>query len=264
MTTAALLVTHDSEAFIASTLASVLGQTQQPDCIIVIDDASCDGTLAAVREATAGAGMPVVVQGATTQAADVLSRIAQNFQQGVGVAQAQGADVVVLGDHDDLWHPDRIERQARLLAEHPQASMVASDGRLLRDGVATDETLRGTFPVPGEFNAWRASRQFGYAVRHSVATGGASAIRPHGFQHLDVPRGWLHDRWWSLAAAAHRALLIDDATVIDYRISSGQQVGLEVAAQGSGTVGRIVHATRHLGRSTRRSIDLAPLFLASR
>lgn len=264
MSTAAVLVTHDSEPFVAATLASVLRQTQVPDVIVIIDDASSDATLAVVQSATAAADVPVIVQASTTQAGDVLTRIAQNFMQGVRVAQEQGAGVVVLGDHDDLWHESRVEHQVQVLAQHPQAGLVASDGRLLREGDPVDATLRDTFPVPAAFNDWRASQQFGYTVRHSVATGGACAIRPQGFQHFDVPSGWLHDRWWSLAAAAHHALVIDTATVIDYRISTGQQVGLDAAAQGGGLGGRAGHFARNLQRSMKRSIDLVPLFMASR
>jgi glycosyltransferase involved in cell wall biosynthesis len=264
MSTAAVLVTHDAEPFIAATITSVLRQTQLPDLIVIIDDASTDATLAVAQDALSAGEVPVTVVAASTQASDVLTRIAQNFMQGVRAAQEQGADVVVLGDHDDLWHAGRVEHQVRVLEQHPRALLVASDGTLLREGDPTDATLRDTFPVPVVFNDWRASQQFGYTVRHSVATGGACAIRPNGFQHFDVPEGWLHDRWWSLAAAAHHALVIDPTPVIDYRISSGQQIGLETAAQGGGAGERAVHFVRNLRRSVQRTIDLVPLYMASR
>ena len=257
MSTAAVLVTHDSEPFVAATLASVLRQTQVPDVIVIIDDASSDATLAVVQSATAVADVPVIVQASTTQAGDVLTRIAQNFMQGVRVAQEQGAGVVVLGDHDDLWHESRVEHQVQVLAQHPQAGLVASDGRLLREGDPVDATLRDTFPVPAAFNDWRASQQFGYTVRHSVATGGACAIRPQGFQHFDVPSGWLHDRWWSLLATARESIQVDDDVVIDYRVTSGQQVGLDPGLQGLSGARRLTAGVRNLGVLRQRVADIS-------
>ncbi len=41
---AAVLVTHDSERWIERTLASVVGQGRPADVIVVVDDASTDGT----------------------------------------------------------------------------------------------------------------------------------------------------------------------------------------------------------------------------
>jgi hypothetical protein len=63
-------------------------------------------------------------------------------------------------------------------------------------------------------------------IRYSVATGGASAVRPVSFADVPLPEGWLHDRWWSLVAAAREELRLDHECVIDYRVSSHQEVGL--------------------------------------
>ena len=50
---------------------------------------------------------------------------------------------------------------------------------------------------------------------------------------INVPEGWLHDRWWSLAATAQGRMALDTKIVIDYRISPEQQVGLDTANQGA-------------------------------
>ena len=65
----------------------------------------------------------------TTTSTDVTTRIAQNFVQGVRACAA--ADLVVLGDHDDVWHPSRVAHQVGMLGVWARAAMVASDGVLV-------------------------------------------------------------------------------------------------------------------------------------
>ena len=259
MSTAAVLVTHNSAQWIAETLASVLAQQTALDRVVIVDDHSTDTTLAVIREHAAG--RPVEVIASSAHATDPHTRIASNFVQGVLHAEA---DLVVLGDHDDVWHPSRVGHQLGLLLQHPQAAMLASDGRIVEQDGPTGRTIRDAFPVPAQFGDWRSSQQFAYAVRHSVATGGASALRPKALPQLQVPKGWLHDRWWSLAAAAHGRLIVDDTVVIDYRIFDGQQVGLATQHQDASAFGWVAHHGRQALRSVRRAIDLAPLFIASR
>lgn len=223
---AAVLVTHDSERFLPELIASIQGQTRAPDEVIVIDDCSTDQTIASLWE------VGWTVETATTSATDVTTRIAQNFTQ--GVLKACDFDIVILGDHDDFWLPDRIEHQIALLQANPNAWFLASNGRIM----GSSETLRDTFPVPGDWHTMSRSQRLRYALRHSVATGGASAIRPSGLLAPDntcvpVPTGWLHDRWWSLAATARQGILIDDQPVIEYRVQSDQRVGLDLGRQGS-------------------------------
>jgi len=102
---AALLVTHNSEGFISQTLASIANQSQQPDIRIAIDDHSTDDT----RQLLLQHGFTVIESRSTSN--DTTTRIAQNFVQGVNAAQQAGAVTVILGDHDDTWHPDRIKHQ---------------------------------------------------------------------------------------------------------------------------------------------------------
>jgi glycosyltransferase involved in cell wall biosynthesis len=222
-----VLVTHNAEAWLEQTLRSIATQSQSPDDIVVIDDASTDRTTELIAE-----GLPTArVMPALTKAADRTTRIAQNFVQGV---RASRADIVILGDHDDVWMPERIAHQHRVLDEHPRAAMVASSATLVdREGNELTGTLRGTFPVPSSFMTWPRRRQVAFALVRSIATGGVSALRPQAFASLDVPDGWLHDRWWSLAAVQQGGFVFDDGVVAQYRLSPTQEVGLDTNDQGT-------------------------------
>lgn len=231
-TVAAVVVTHDAQAWIGRTLESIASQARRADRVVVIDDASTDATCDIVRS------FGLDVSAATTTATDTTSRIAANFVQGV---RAADADIVVLGDHDDVWHPDRIEHQAALLEQAPTALMVASDGIVVdAAGAPTGARLREAFPVPATWDGWSDSERMRHVLRRSVATGGASAVRPATFSDLAVPDGWLHDRWWSLVATARGGMLVDTDAVIDYRVQQRQEVGLDRAAQSGGRTRRVL------------------------
>jgi glycosyltransferase involved in cell wall biosynthesis len=248
-TVAALLVTHQSERWIRDVIASIQGQTLAPDALFCVDDHSTDSTVGLLKES----GFEIFQS--TSSGTDATTRIAQNFLQGVRAARRY--DVVVLGDHDDYWLPDRVEHQVRVLQEEPDAWLVASDGRVM----GSHESLRETFPIPDDWQDMSRLAQFRYAMRHSIATGGASAVRPRMLLDpstgaVPIPHGWLHDRWWSLSAVANGAIALDCHPVIEYRVQSDQQVGLDTGRQGT-RFPRIgisdVARTRDVARLLRRS-----------
>ncbi len=246
---AAVLVTHNAEAWLVSTLDSIDSQSRRPDTVVVVDDGSSDATVEILRER----GIAPIA--AATSTRDPVSRIAANFVQ--GVAACAGFDLVVLGDHDDVWHAGRIAHQAALLGQRQDALMVASDGVIVDDsGTASGGTVREAFPVPADWDFVGPADRMRYALRYSIATGGASMIRPSLFPSLAVPHGWLHDRWWSLVATARDGMLVDRRTVIDYRVRDGQQVGLDAAAQQHGPLGRLAALASQARRSMGKQHDL--------
>ena len=252
---AAVLVTNDSERWIEQTLASVVDQGRAADVIVVVDDASTDATREIIGRVF---GDRVRVVPSATTAVDRTSRIAANFRQ--GLAECLDCDVAVLGDHDDVWHHNRIGHQAGVLEVRSDATMLASDGRLVDEsGQPTGGTLREAFPIPTDFKDTDPAGRMRVVLRHSVATGGACAVRPSAFAHVQIPPGWLHDRWWSLVAAAREELLVDEQQVIDYRVFAGQEVGLHRGHQDRSTVGRLVAAVGGIGGTLGRLGDLRSL-----
>lgn len=252
---AAVIVTHNAEPWIEATLASILAQTRQPDEIVVIDDASTDTTREIVSRVL---GSQVRVVPSTATSDDTYTRIAHNFRQ--GLLEVAACDIAVLSDHDDVWHADRVAHQGALLDQHPDVSLLASDGRIVDEtGRPLGGTLRDTFRVPGDINELGAEDRMRVVLRKSVATGGASAVRPVAFTGVLIPPGWLHDRWWSLVAAAREELLIDDTIVLDYRVSPAQEVGLDTGHQGQAVLGRMMGAAGGLRTTMNKLEDIRNL-----
>ena len=246
---AAVLVTRNAERWLPPLLASIADQSRRADRLVVVDDGSTDGTLALLD------GFGATVLRSTATAADAVTRIAHNFVQ--GVRACDDAELVVLGDHDDVWHPGRIAHQAGVMEVWAEALMIASDGTLVdADGRPTGGTLRSRFPVTGEWDALSPAERMRTALRTSVATGGASMIRPGAFPDLAVPAGWLHDRWWSLVATGRNGMLVDRQAVIDYRVQPDQQLGLDRGAQARGGMARLATLAARGRTSVRKAQDL--------
>ncbi len=246
-----VLVTHNSQEFLPELLDSISNQSQTLDQLIVIDDNSTDSTRNILSE------HGIIAIRSTTTATDLSTRIASNFLQ--GVRHAPPGSIVILGDHDDTWLLNRVEHQARLMWDFPQAAMLASDGYTTNSTTPNNHTLRSTFPVPANWSGLTKRQQFTYALKHSIATGGASAVRPSRLP-ATIPAGWLHDRWWSLAAISENAMVLDSEPVINYRIFPDQQVGLDTQAQNKNTKDWVTHHVGNTGRSIKRSADLVLLF----
>jgi glycosyltransferase involved in cell wall biosynthesis len=110
---------HDGERLLADAIASALGQGHAPLEVIVVDDASTDGSAGLARSF----GPPVRV--ITSPARGV------SAARNEGVKEARG-ELIAFLDADDLMKPDRLERQVAALAAEPGADFV-----LGREEVAT-------------------------------------------------------------------------------------------------------------------------------
>jgi len=102
---------YNGELHVAEAIESVLGQTQPPDELVVVDDGSTDGTpqildrygsrIVRLRQSHAGAAAAV--------------------NRGLGVATG---DVLGFQDADDIWCRDKLSRQLESLDARPEIDAV--------------------------------------------------------------------------------------------------------------------------------------------
>ena len=116
---------YNAAATIGATLASVLTQTVAPEAIIVVNDGSRDET----AKLAAGASDKVTV--------------VDQANSGPGPATTAGfrhvsTPLVATLDADDLWLPQKIERQSQALVRDPGLSGVFSLARQFSDGETAD------------------------------------------------------------------------------------------------------------------------------
>jgi glycosyltransferase involved in cell wall biosynthesis len=195
------LCTFNGERFVLEQVASILEQLGAEDELIVVDDASTDGTVA-LLEALGDARVHL------TRSQDNHGPV-RSFER--ALAQARG-DLVFLSDQDDVWLAGKVSSLSAALAH---AHLVVSDCRVV------DAALRELHPSffaqqrsgPG---VWRN------LVRNSYL-GCCMALRR---EVLDValpfpPRVPMHDWWLGLVAQSFGHVTFVPETLSLYRRHGG-------------------------------------------
>lgn len=119
---AVIIPTYNSMKYFRETLDSVFLQTLQPDEILVNDDASSDGTPDFAEQY----GPEFARQhGRTVPPIRVFRRGPGQRQTGSRnyAATQTECEWIAFLDHDDLWEPNKLERQMSELARHPEADL---------------------------------------------------------------------------------------------------------------------------------------------
>jgi glycosyltransferase involved in cell wall biosynthesis len=116
------MAAYNGSAYIAQQLDSFVAQTRQPEELVIVDDASSDGTVGIVEYFAEKAPFHVEV-----------IPLAKN----TGYAQAFGAalsrctgDLVFLSDQDDVWFPQKIETVVRYLESDTGIACFINDAML--------------------------------------------------------------------------------------------------------------------------------------
>ena len=131
-----IIPVFNAERFLAEAIDSVFAQTYRPIEVIVVDDGSTDGS----AEVAARYG----------------DRVRYIFQENQGhasarnrgIAEAKG-DFLAFLDADDRWHPEKLKRQASVLADDPSVDLCYAKTHNFVDGAAVDgpPNIAGSQPL---------------------------------------------------------------------------------------------------------------------
>jgi glycosyltransferase involved in cell wall biosynthesis len=112
-----VVAAYQAEQWIGETLESILGQTHPADEVIVVDDGSTDGT---ARELERFAEKIRVIRRTNGGCSAAFN---------TGFQAAQGDYVAECGS-DDIWEPEKLERQVTALEAHPEVDIIFCAARL--------------------------------------------------------------------------------------------------------------------------------------
>lgn len=157
---------YNAAHLIEDALQSVFAQTYQPREIIVVDDGSCDDTVAVVRRHVE---FVKLVRQRNAGAASA---------RNTGIEHATG-DWIAFLDADDTWVPTKLERQAAFIASHPEVILVYS-GFLMDDGKGL---IREIPPFPPA-KLWPALRYRSPILPSSVVVQKSALLRVGGFDAM--------------------------------------------------------------------------------
>lgn len=130
------IATYNGSRFVRQQIVSILEQTVQIDEIVIVDDASSDGTVDVIRSFRDP--RIKLLRNETNLG------VVRSFEK--AITHATG-DLIFLCDQDDIWRSDKVEVFKRFFAVHHEVTIVISDASVIdQDG---KEIRRSWFGLSG-------------------------------------------------------------------------------------------------------------------
>jgi glycosyltransferase involved in cell wall biosynthesis len=219
------MTTCNGAAYIREQVESIFRQTLLPDEIIVCDDCSTDGTMELLRVIAGSAPCPM-----TLIVNDHRLGSTKNFEKAI---ERCSGDLIALCDQDDVWRPQKLETIERCFANHPDSSLVFSNGDLIdQDGrqLATDMWSRFKFTARLREQLNTPEKAHDLLLSRFFVTGATVAFRSC-FRNLCLPfpehtPTFIHDRWIAVLMSAVGRVAAIDERLISYRLHAQQQMGV--------------------------------------
>jgi glycosyltransferase involved in cell wall biosynthesis len=211
-----LTATHNGAAFVGETLDSVLGQTYPSVEHVLVDDGSADATTDILRAYADRDPERITVIERTDTAGPTLRR-------NEALDAANGTYLAWL-DHDDVWLPEKLERQVAVLEREPEAGLVFTQWELFDNASGTvlershiaegGDTLRRLF-VEGCF------------VASSTVLWRRDTMERRGLRFRDSHPSWGDDHFlWLGLALDSEGVLVDDVLTRLRRHGANESVRL--------------------------------------
>jgi glycosyltransferase involved in cell wall biosynthesis len=218
-----VLSSFNGAGYVAEQVESIRRQTFADWVLLVRDDGSSDETRAIIERAAARDSRIVLL-------GDELGNLGsvRSFATALEHALGLGLSYVALADQDDVWYPDKIERQlARLrsrerergehvpLLTHSDLAVVSADLALIHPSFRRFQRL-------GEHPAQPLRK----LLVQNYVTGCATMVNRALLEAaLPVPDVPVHDWWLALCAGAFGEVLYDPVPTLAYRQHAGNLLG---------------------------------------
>jgi len=232
-----VLCTYNGAKYLEEQLDSLIQQSMSWDELIIIDDASTDGTVEILTQFESNhKNVRLFIKPKN-------KGVTHRYEEGIRIA---ACDYIFLCDQDDVWEEKKLERMIDVFKE-TDAKLVFSDARCIdSSGNSLGYNL---WDQIGFNKAERLQMMEGkgmlVTVRHNVASACCMAfhnslkknIQPliHGNKHL------LHDRFiLAITVALYPdSVKFIDEQLVDYRIHKDQVIGLNQNQDSHGSSSRV-------------------------
>jgi len=173
---ALLMTVKNAEKYLAETLDSVFAQTLLPKEIWIIDDVSTDKTLEIIE--SYGPSINVIK--------NINAGMAEAYNLAIPLVTTE---FIAFLDGDDLWLPEKAERQINFLNANPEYDAVCCS--VLNFRKLNEKDIE-----------FEASREFGPSRLFTASTFRKDVFKKFGLPDTTVGHfGWLYE-WWSQALEA--------------------------------------------------------------
>jgi hypothetical protein len=230
---------RNEERFVGQAVESILAQTLTDLELLVVDNASSDGTPEILSTLARGDARVRLHR----LGPDVGLAAALNF----ACEQAQGP-LIARMDGDDVAILDRLERQAAFLDAHGSVALLGGAATVIDDGGQARRTLR----PPTDDTRIRSSLVERNCIIHSTVTMRREALRRLGGYRAGFVHAEDYDLWLRLAERHQLANLPD--VVLHYRVHPEQVSHQALEQQVLSAL-----AARAAARRRRAGIDEGPV-----
>jgi len=207
-TISAVMPVYNAQEYVAESLTAILSQTRPPDEVIVVDDGSTDGTPDVLRQFSG----------------DI--RVVRQPNQGHGRAfnrcfgEARG-DYVAKCDADDVWLPEKLERQVAALHAHAEIDVAFACVEVF----GAIEGPWGLAAAGDSSTGVLDPRVFARSLcKTNVICPSSTLVRRRLFEQIGPFTEHLADdyEFWMQALRAGAVFYYDPATLVRYRRHDGQ------------------------------------------
>lgn len=205
-----VLTMYNAAWCVEKALDSIYAQTVPPDQVLACDDGSTDGTADLIERRYGDRATVLRLPHRNAAATRV-----------VGLDRARGEWLAFI-DADDVWHPEKLERQMAFLTRHPEVRWLGTDGRFVSaEGVIRESWLSDYFqPVvdrTGDLLPPLLERCFPLMSSMLVER---TAYREVGGMNPEIVYSHDYDLWLRLAARYPGGMMSE--RLVDYLYHPGQ------------------------------------------
>ncbi len=219
-----VLSSYNGAKFLPQQIESLRGQTCTDWSLLIRDDGSADGTQQLLQSLAQADSRITIVS-------DRLGNLGPAASFGALLEQAYrgGAQYVALADQDDVWMPEKLDRQLELLRSKEAAAGTTVPLLVHSDLAVVDQDLEPVHPsfLNFEHLSHIAEWPIGTLLVQNFVTGCSTLVnRALLGIALPIPSAALmHDWWLALCAACYGTISYLPEPTVQYRQHGGNTLG---------------------------------------
>lgn len=217
------MCTYNGEKFIGEQLDSILNQTKKVSEIIICDDLSIDGTVGILNDFKERYSNLIKVIINENNLGYV-----KNFEKAISYCNG---DIIFLSDQDDVWMPDKVEKNLKKFYEDNRITCIFTDAIVATETLEESKgklwnQVRFTKEKRKEFERSGGLKQL---IKRNVATGATMAFKSSMIENIiPIPERVVHDAWIAFICSLYGKTQIIDEPLILYRQHENQQIGSNI------------------------------------
>lgn len=203
------MATYNGASFISQQLDSIVAQTYPNLEIIITDDASCDGTMAILKD------FQVKYHFIQIFSNPVNLGITATFEHSIKNCRGE---FIAISDQDDIWELNKIEV---LLNAMENEDVVYADSELIdRNGISLNKFASSLINLKSHFS--------GGPFLMGIGLPGHSMLMQGDFAKfiLPIPKIIMYDKWIGFCAASNNGIKYIDLPMVKYRLHETNSFGV--------------------------------------